>query len=350
MDTLPAKMQNDESGIVNSDDSSGNGIHWVCYYNDPAQKYVEYFDPFGVVPDPALVGYMKSSGKPIYYNPNQLQQLKSNLCGYYCAYYIHSRAAGKSAYDILYEFDQLPSGENEAKMESIANEMSDGWNTPRDKVDAAVGLPTAGPVGTNSYPPKSSVHIRTDENPAAVNSQGPVGVNAPPPRGGMHPSLFRGLVTLATMAGVGASIAAAKAVGKYSGEGFLDFVKNFSVHNLLTNNKAIPELHLIDSGYDGKIRRDSFAGPFTKLDKRLELENGHIKKIITPPNNALDKAAMYHDVAYVNHTDLAARHAADRDLMRIADIIAANPETGTLQKTNARLVSKIMKSKIDHNW
>ncbi|GFU28967.1 uncharacterized protein TNCV_470881 [Trichonephila clavipes] len=46
IDTLPKKMRKNENGIINSDIITGDGTHWVCYYNDPKYEFIEYFDPF----------------------------------------------------------------------------------------------------------------------------------------------------------------------------------------------------------------------------------------------------------------------------------------------------------------
>ncbi|GFU97760.1 uncharacterized protein TNCV_2532331 [Trichonephila clavipes] len=46
-DLLPKKMRQFENGIINLDIATGPGTHWVCYYNDSKNNFVEYFDPFG---------------------------------------------------------------------------------------------------------------------------------------------------------------------------------------------------------------------------------------------------------------------------------------------------------------
>ena len=40
------------------------------------------------------------------YQSNQLQPLKSNMCGYYCCYYILERSKGIEPIDIIYKLDQ----------------------------------------------------------------------------------------------------------------------------------------------------------------------------------------------------------------------------------------------------
>ncbi|GIY65913.1 uncharacterized protein CDAR_317361 [Caerostris darwini] len=47
-DMLPKQVKKDENGIINLDISTGPGTHWVCYFNDSNNNFIEYFDPFGV--------------------------------------------------------------------------------------------------------------------------------------------------------------------------------------------------------------------------------------------------------------------------------------------------------------
>lgn len=49
-DALSHQIRPSECGIVNLQDSTGLGSHWVAYYNDQNFAMVEYFDSFGVGP------------------------------------------------------------------------------------------------------------------------------------------------------------------------------------------------------------------------------------------------------------------------------------------------------------
>jgi len=51
---------------------------------------------------------------------------------------------------------------------------------------------------------------------------------------------------------------------KINGSGFNDFVKNFSINSLLTNNKLLPELHLVDVGTNGKLLKIHSQGLLRK--------------------------------------------------------------------------------------
>lgn len=91
-DILPKKIRKYECGIVNLDTLGGEGTHWVCYFNDPSEKYVEYFDSYGLPPPVEVENYLIGSGKEILYNTSELQSRDSQLCGWYCISYIKMRA------------------------------------------------------------------------------------------------------------------------------------------------------------------------------------------------------------------------------------------------------------------
>ena len=84
-DVLPKKLSNDKVMVINLDDMNGNGTHWVCIINSKDSKYVLYYDSFGVpYIDPKIYTFLKTSKKEILYNENQIQDISSVLCGYYC--------------------------------------------------------------------------------------------------------------------------------------------------------------------------------------------------------------------------------------------------------------------------
>ena len=47
-----------ETGIINLDDSTGGGSHWIGYRNVDKQ-YCEYFDPFGLIMANEIKNYLK---------------------------------------------------------------------------------------------------------------------------------------------------------------------------------------------------------------------------------------------------------------------------------------------------
>lgn len=79
---LPTKVQRNESGIVNLDDATGVGTHWVAY----AKKgnNVMYFDGFGNLRPPRELERYFGSDVNITYNRSSYQTFDQNICGQLC--------------------------------------------------------------------------------------------------------------------------------------------------------------------------------------------------------------------------------------------------------------------------
>ena len=98
-DGLPKKIRK-ECGIINLDDMSGPGTHWVCYRN--INNIVEYFDPFGLIMPNEALKYFHTSGKRIVYSMDEIQNRNTVLCGYWCLYYLFERQRGTSILDVIH--------------------------------------------------------------------------------------------------------------------------------------------------------------------------------------------------------------------------------------------------------
>ena len=98
-DRLPKKIRK-ECGIINLDDMTGPGTHWVCYRN--IGKVVEYFDPFGLIMPNEALEYFNTSGKQIVYSMDEIQNRNTVLCGYWCLYYLFERQRGTSILDVIH--------------------------------------------------------------------------------------------------------------------------------------------------------------------------------------------------------------------------------------------------------
>ena len=57
-DTLLKKAKLNECGILNLDQSSGEGTHWMMWFKRGKDKF--YFDSYGVKPPSELIAYLKS--------------------------------------------------------------------------------------------------------------------------------------------------------------------------------------------------------------------------------------------------------------------------------------------------
>lgn len=85
-DALPkGKPRYSESGVVNIDDSSNPGTHWVAYKK--TGNRVQYYDSFGDLSPPIeLVIYLRrgNAGVNIEYNYDRYQSFDSFRCGHLC--------------------------------------------------------------------------------------------------------------------------------------------------------------------------------------------------------------------------------------------------------------------------
>lgn len=113
VDQLPAKPARRQCGVINADDSSGPGTHWVGYFVSPETKYVLYFDPFGMDVDPRVATYLKRSGKEAVRITTQVQDLTSEACGYYVLYFLDEMNSGVSVGEFLVQFDPVDQTKNE---------------------------------------------------------------------------------------------------------------------------------------------------------------------------------------------------------------------------------------------
>lgn len=80
------------------------GTHWV--FLEVGKSSSCYVDSFGIVPPTEIV---EAATKPIYYNSRQVQDLHSDLCGYYCLYFYYQHAInGRTYRDIAKDFKTFP--------------------------------------------------------------------------------------------------------------------------------------------------------------------------------------------------------------------------------------------------
>ncbi len=98
-DQLPNNIQN-KFYVLNLDDEANSGTHWTLIYNKNPHICL-YIDPFGITAPTNAVNFMKKSKKIIYYSSMQLQDISSQLCGYYCIYFADEMTNNRSFLDVL---------------------------------------------------------------------------------------------------------------------------------------------------------------------------------------------------------------------------------------------------------
>ena len=105
----------DESGyyIVNLNDSTQPGSHWVVIHLKGSSQAIEYFDSFGLNAPMELVNLSNKFHVYYLYNSTQYQDLNSVLCGYWCLYFVNESRKKRSFYDILKPFSHTDTQFNE---------------------------------------------------------------------------------------------------------------------------------------------------------------------------------------------------------------------------------------------
>lgn len=97
-DTLPAKPSAVECGVMNLDDSDGNGTHWVAWLCSKA--FSVYFDSYGVDMPDAMMKYLRQHRGKLLASDGAIQSADTVTCGYYCVDFIRS-CHDKSLPDIV---------------------------------------------------------------------------------------------------------------------------------------------------------------------------------------------------------------------------------------------------------
>jgi hypothetical protein len=88
-DQLVSRNPDGKVWIVNMDDSTGPGTHWVAAV-DLAPLPPVYLDPFGIAPPPEILSFLKRSKRGLHpiYSKLQYQAVKSDHCAAYCVEFI----------------------------------------------------------------------------------------------------------------------------------------------------------------------------------------------------------------------------------------------------------------------
>lgn len=116
-DQLPKSLKNLQFIIVNTDVSSGPGIHWYCVVR--LKNLVEVFDSLGVSSDSQkeyITSHFNFKGVThITFNSTQLQPLTSSYCGEYVLMYLYERYFNLDLLfdDLLNEIFRNSTGQND---------------------------------------------------------------------------------------------------------------------------------------------------------------------------------------------------------------------------------------------
>ena len=88
--------------IYNLEPSYMSGSHWVSTY--VRDNVINYFDSFGLPPFQELVDHAKRKNLTLLHQNQQLQNLYTTTCGYYCLYFLNEMNKGVDYFDLLQVF------------------------------------------------------------------------------------------------------------------------------------------------------------------------------------------------------------------------------------------------------
>ena len=89
--------------IYNLEPSYMSGSHWVATY--VKNGIINYFDSFGMPPFQEIVNHAKRKNMTLLHQSDQIQNLLTTTCGYFCLYFLNEMNKGRSYYDSLKVFN-----------------------------------------------------------------------------------------------------------------------------------------------------------------------------------------------------------------------------------------------------
>jgi len=100
--------------IYNLEPSYMNGSHWVSSY--VKDNVINYFDSFGMPPFEEIVDHAKKKNLTLLHQNQQIQNLYSSSCGYFCLYFLNEIHKRVDYFDLLQVFS-FDTNENEKFIE-----------------------------------------------------------------------------------------------------------------------------------------------------------------------------------------------------------------------------------------
>ena len=89
--------------IYNLEPTYMSGSHWVATY--VKNGIINYFDSFGMPPFQEIVNHAKRKNMTLLHQSDQIQNLLTTTCGYFCLYFLNEMNKGRSYYDSLKVFN-----------------------------------------------------------------------------------------------------------------------------------------------------------------------------------------------------------------------------------------------------
>ena len=101
--------------IINLEPSYMSGSHWVSTY--VKDNIVNYFDSFGLPPFQEIVNHARKKNLTLLHQNNQIQNINTTTCAFFCLYFLNEMNKGNSYFDLLKVFDIHDTIKNENFLE-----------------------------------------------------------------------------------------------------------------------------------------------------------------------------------------------------------------------------------------
>ena len=101
--------------IYNLEPSYMSGSHWVSTY--VKDNVINYFDSFGLPPFQEIVNHARKKNLTLLHQNNQIQNINTTTCGYFCLYFLNEMNKGISYFNLLKVFDIHDTIKNEKFLE-----------------------------------------------------------------------------------------------------------------------------------------------------------------------------------------------------------------------------------------
>ena len=88
--------------IYNLEPSYMNGSHWIATY--VRDNVINYFDSFGMLPFQEIVNHAKRKNLTLLHQNQQIQNLYTTTCGYFCLYFLNEMHKDGDYFDLLQVF------------------------------------------------------------------------------------------------------------------------------------------------------------------------------------------------------------------------------------------------------
>lgn len=121
-DTIPKGLTRPMALIINTDDHTKPGSHWVCIYCDKEGKGW-YFDSYGVPPLlPSVLESLRRNCLVSRWSNRQLQNVTSSVCGQYCLMFLYHMCSGGTVPQ-FYEFFSKNTSQNDNVVTSFYSKL-----------------------------------------------------------------------------------------------------------------------------------------------------------------------------------------------------------------------------------